>query len=46
MVEFYSWILFQRTLPTGEVGIVYALTYGRARLGVGAGDLQVFRDVW
>jgi hypothetical protein len=38
--------ILRRYVPYGRVAIVFAITFGRARLGVGPANSQGFDDVW
>lgn len=36
----------RKELPGGKVALVYPLTYGRARIGIGQSGSPFFDDVW
>lgn len=41
-----GWKIAEKRLENGRTIIVYPLTYGRARLGIGPADQEVFNDEW
>lgn len=41
-----DWRIAERRLPDGRMAVVFRLTFGRARLGVGPADSRYFDDAW